>query len=301
MPARLIHRDQYIGLLGLTADVLLFTIANVLIKDAHAGLNLILIIFYRFSFCSLFLLVLRGYDIPRTLALAYFNPKDLFLHFNRSVTIIISTVSWFYAVSLLPLSVATCLFFLKSAFIVIFGCLDGFSMKARTWIMLCIASTGVVTITRPFSGSLSLTGLACILTFSAAAALNVMQMRRISLITSPYVTAFWLSHFGIIISFPFAVPFFQETNIMYIGISAALAGVFLLGQYIIHFAYRRLTPSVISIFDFSRMLIAIPVGFLVYGETIDHVTLIGVALILLAISIETIHGSKSHRDHDNTA
>lgn len=204
------------------------------------------------------------------------------LHLFRAVLTYGGMMTWFYAVSVIPVSDYTALLYIQPIFTILFAMLI-LREKAgpRTWGAVAVAFAGALIILRPGFQEISLGMLAALATGVLFAGVNT----SIKFLSRTDSSAVIVAYANILILVLAAIPasFYWKTPeladvpaILGIGIFATL------GQYAITRAVAVADARIVQPFDFSRLVTAAIVGWIAFGETSDLYTWIGALVIFCA-------------------
>lgn len=188
----------------------------------------------------------------------------------------------FYAISHIPLGDAMALN--KTApFFTLVGCLLLMGERIRPVQALCVlgAFAGALLVIRPgFAGGVSVA--AGIGLFSGiCAGLAYAYLHRLGRrgMNAAFII-FFFSCFSCLASLPFLVfDYHPMTGGQVLALLGAGAGA-ALGQFGITWAYRFAEPRQVAVYDYSGILFAVALGYLVFGQVPDVLSLTGMAIIV---------------------
>ncbi len=208
---------------------------------------------------------------------------DVFpLHLLRSIFTYGGMMCWFYAVSVVPISDYTALLYFQPIFTILFAI---FILRETagpgTWVAVAAAFAGALIILRPGFQDISLGMIAAIATAVLFAGVNTC-MKFLSRTESAAVMVAYVSILMLVLS---AIPaWFYWTDPVLADAPAILGvGIFaLMGQYAITRAISAADARVVQPFDFSRLITAALLGWIVFGETSDAYTWAGALVIFCA-------------------
>jgi drug/metabolite transporter (DMT)-like permease len=245
----------------------------------NAGVHPFQVVFLRNLFAVLMLVPLlmwRGPALART--------DQLGLYFTRVLCSLVGMLSWFYALSLIPIGEVTAISFLSP----LFGTLGaifvlGEIVRWRRWVALVVGFAGAMIMLRPSDTSIGV-GQLCA-TFSAMTmglvAILVKQLTgrddpdKIVFLTNLLLTPISLVPALFVWVWP---PLAAWPYVLGMGLCAMLGHVALVR------GYAATDASLAMTFEFSRLPFAVLLGYLAFAETIDAWTWIG-ALIIFASAI----------------
>ena len=209
------------------------------------------------------------------------------LQFTRLIVATFAMLMGFTAVINLPLADATAIGFAKSFFVTIFAVIILKEVVGlRRWMAVCVGFLGVMFMVQPGTDGLSIYALYSLC--GAAAAGVVMVLIRLLTRTEKPVTI--MSYHALGIGAIMLVPgiyFWQsptQTEWIMMGIMGVVTSLAQLTN--IH-AYKWGEASVMASLDYTRLLYATIIGYLVFGDLPGPYTWIGAAIIITA-SIYTI-------------
>ncbi len=200
----------------------------------------------------------------------------------------------FYAVDHLLLSDASILNKMSPFFVIIFSY---FILKEKPSIFQTLivvgAFVGALFVIKPSFQNAQLVpaligffGGAC-----AGAAYACVRKLTLSGEHSVYVV-FFFSLFSTLITLPFTIiyfesmTFYQLSMLLLAGLSAAG------GQFMITLAYKNAPSKEISVYDFSQIIFSAALGFLVFSQVPDILSVVGYTVIVLMAVLSFIYSNK---------
>ena len=208
-------------------------------------------------------------------------------HAARVCCALIAMFGGFTAVVHLPLAEATALGFAKSFFITIFAIVFLKEIVGiRRWSAIIVGFAGVLIMLRPDAGGVNIYGVMAVIG-AAAAGLVMILIRYLSRFDKPVTILIYQTVFVGLLAAPFALyqwvwPTQREALILVV-----IGLVSLLGQMCNIRAFAAGEATAIAALDYTRLLWAAIIGFIVFSETPTATTLIGAAIIISA-SIYTV-------------
>ncbi|MBC2777948.1 DMT family transporter [Parasphingopyxis marina] len=288
MPGKPERPDQH-ATLGIALRVLaVFTLSLMMatVKIGHEyGIDNMEMIFWRFAFA----LPVTAIWIGLGGGFARIRTRRPMAHVWRAAVGLSSMYFVYWSVSLLPLAEATTLGFAAPFFAT---SLSALFLAERVgiyrWSAIAVGFVGVLIVTQPFSGHLPLMGVAV----GLAAALGVgcvsVTIRSISRTETSEAIVLW---FAVIAIVPLGMmqPFVMQSHDSWGWILLLLVGLFGgLGQIFITASLRLAPISVVMPFDYSQLLWAVMLGWLIWGDIPPAATWIGAAIIT-ATGIYTLY------------
>lgn len=241
------------------------------------------VVFYRNIFAFLWLLPWFVFIGRKTI-----HKPRWKLYFARGGFGLIAMQMWFYAVSIVPLPLATALSFTSP---LISAALAVMIFKEKgshaMWISMLVGFAGVFVILRPGTEAFDWNALWVVAT-AAMWSISGIIIKSLTRTESPIAVVFFM---GLIMT-PLSVPFFLINPQMPSGDQwlwlIALGLVSCLFQIALSYAIASTDLVHILPFDFSRLLFVSVLAYFFFGEVLDTWTLIG-ALIIVASAVAATH------------
>lgn len=207
-------------------------------------------------------------------------------HVSRAIVGVTAMATWFTALSMMPLPDATAISFSAPLITVVFAAVFlGETVRAYRWGAVVVGFVGVLIILSPHLGdSFGSESYGAVFAFIAA----IFMAGAITLVrkmTETERTGAIVLYFSLIaavlslatIPFGWVMPNAEEAALLVlIGL---LGGV---GQILLTQSYRYADASTIAPFDYTTMLWALIVGWLVFGQTPELAVYIGSAIVICA-------------------
>jgi drug/metabolite transporter (DMT)-like permease len=272
---------------------LLFSIMGALVKLLGQRLDSFQIAFFRclFGFAATLLFVLpkRGHHAFRTT-----HPYG---HFLRGAVGVGAMIAGFYATTRLPLTDSTAISFTSPLFMILtVFFLLGEKVRWRRGLATLVGFIGVIVMVRPDSGALDKAAVVGLLG-AALVALSTTLIKRLSA-TEGALTI--LVYFGLVASFLTAIPayFVWVPPIrLELALLALVGTLGAIGQFCAVRAYAIGEVTAVAPIDYSRLVFAGILGFLMFSEVPDNYTLVGAMIIVgstLYIAYREAHLSRLH-------
>ena len=275
------HRWQALPLavraaLLMVIGCVLFSIMGALVKHLGQRLDSLQIVFFRSLFGLLAVLPVafgqRGRHAFRTT-----HPWG---HVLRGAVAVAAMIAGFYATARLPLTDSTAISFTAPLFMILTAIfLLGEKVRWRRGLATIAGFIGVLVMVRPAGGALD-TAVLVGLIGAFLVALSTTLLKRLSTTEEPLTI---LVYFGLLSSLMTAIPAFfvwrpltgaESVLLVLVG---ALGAV---GQFCAVRAYAAAELMAIAPIDYSRLVFAGILGFLMFRELPDSYTLIGAAIIV---------------------
>jgi drug/metabolite transporter (DMT)-like permease len=240
------------------------------------GVPVLEIIFFRNAFAFVPVLIYVG----RTSGFAVLKTRRPGGHLARSMVGLVGMVCGFSAVGLLPLTQSTALSFSSPLFMT---ALSALILKEpvgpHRWAAVAIGFVGVLIMVHPDPSRFAGVGVILALVGAVAAAGAMIAIREIGRTEPGPTIVFYFTLAGMVLglaSLPFGwvIPDLATLGLL---IFAGLIGG--LGQLLLTEALRRAPVAVVAPFDYTQLVWASLLGFFVWGETPQALTLIGAIVV----------------------
>ncbi len=219
------------------------------------------------------------------------NKKSLFL---RSFFGLIGVACNYYAISNLPLAEAEMLNKMSPFFVIILSAIFlSEKIRKNQLITIALAFTGALLVIKPgfnFSILPAIIGLSSAF-FAGSAYTTIRHLRHTD---SPDIIVFYFTLFSTIVTLPimlagnFTLPnSFQLISLIGIGLFATIA------QFLLTYAYRYAPAGELSVYTYINIVFSIILGFFIWSEIPDMISLIGGFLIIIA-GVVNYHYTKSN-------
>jgi len=251
-----------------------FSITSALVRHLSGQLHPVQLAFFRNLFGLVLIVPLlfkSGFMTLRTTRFKY--------HFSRAVTGLTAMFLLFTAVSLMPLAEATAMTFTAPLFATAGAALFlKENVRIRRWSATIIGFIGALIMLRPGVAAISAPALIA-LSSAAFIAASMLLVKSLSRTERPETMVFYMTTIMAVLSFPPALfvwrPIPGDAWIWLV----ALGIVATLGQLFMARAFAYGDASEVLPFDFSRLIFAALVGFVIFDETPDLWTWIGAGII----------------------
>lgn len=155
----------------------------------------------------------------------------------------------------------------------------GERVGVHRWTAIGIGFVGVLVIVRPGPGVFDWISL---LPVGAAFLYGCFQLttRYVSGSADPNTTLLYTGLVGLIVT-SFFVPFYwQPPTLAQIGLLALSGGLHIMSHFMLIHAFARAPAAVLSPFNFTKMLAALLLGYLMFSELPDLRSLLGIAIVV---------------------
>ncbi|MDP6109340.1 MAG: DMT family transporter, partial [Rhodospirillales bacterium] len=207
-------------------------------------------------------------------------PRFPGLQIIRGGFLLLSTILFFTAISLMPIADALALFFVSPLIVTALSpVLLGENVGFRRWIAVSIGFIGALIIIRPGMTVIN-TGTLLALGAGTIYALYMVATRKLSGSAPPLVTLTFTAILGTV-AMSAAVPFQWITpDAVDLLMMAAMGGCAALGHYLLIKAFDHAPASVLAPFGYSKIVMATVIGFFFFGDFPNTWTWVGVGVII---------------------
>jgi len=256
-----------------------------LVKMAGETLHITEIILFRQIFILAVVVPVLAHNFPDGLKTQYPG-----LHLVRIGGALVAMLLGFGAVIYLPLADATTIGFSKSFFVTIFAIMFlGEKVGYRRWMAVSIGFVGVMIVMQP-GGSGASYGLYGLMALggAAGAAMVMVIIRKISQKDKTItILAYQSIGVGVVMIVP-ALWYWKTPTLYELGLLVGLGCVGVIAQTFNILAYRAGEASAIASLDYTRLVYALIIGLLLFGDWPDNTVFFGATIIICA-ALYTIH------------
>ena len=264
------------GALWITLGAVFFSFAAMLVKYLGASLHTAEITFFR---CLFGLIALLPFVIRQGVR-NVMTTERLPLLLLRSAFGVTAMACGFYAITHLTLADATAIGFTKPLFMVMLAAFFlGETVRWRRTVATLIGFLGVIVMVRPGDGGfdsallVGLFGAACV-------AIAMTLVKRLTATESPMTLLVYASIVSTVLTLGPALYFWTAPTWLELACLALLGGLASLAQSFVIRGYRVGDATVVTPFDYTRLLFATIIGFFVFAEVPDIWTFAGAGIIV---------------------
>jgi drug/metabolite transporter (DMT)-like permease len=212
-----------------------------------------------------------------------FQTVHLWQVISRALLLVSATLSNFYALQFLPLTVVSAIMF-SSPVVVCFLSVSVLREQVQPWRwgVIILGFIGVLIVVRPF-GTAFHPAMLMIIYNAIALALYSIMTRRLSGIVAVETMQFYMGLVGTFLLLPFAIwTWTQPESVwgMLVWISLGILGW--AGHQLLTNAHRFGTANQLMPFTYSFLLFVAIWGYLLFGTVPDFGTILGAAVIMCA-------------------
>ena len=263
------------GALWILLAALIMTLQVAVVKKLGAGLHIFEIVFFRCAFSFLIL----SPAFPRLGLGAYATARPA-LHITRSVLGILAMACYFYAVSWLPLAEAIAYTFTMPLFMILCAVLLlGERVRWRRWTATAVGFAGVLVMLRP--GMVAVEAAALVALFGALlSALVFTSVKKLSATESALTMILYFALVGMLMSIGPAIAVWRWPNGAEFALLALIGALGTAGQYVAVWGWSVGEATAVAPFDYSRLIFAAALGFVLFAEVPDPMTILGAGIIV---------------------
>ncbi|MFI5002337.1 MAG: DMT family transporter [Reyranellales bacterium] len=259
------------------------TVMNVVAREAAQELHPFEITFFRclFGFAAMVPWIAKvGPAALRTRKIGFYT--------LRAAVALVSMLTWFYGITLVPLSTATALNFTAPLFSTLGAALIlGETVRFRRWAALALGFVGVLIVLRPGSATLDLNAMLIILS-AFTSGLGVVTVKFLVRTDSPNAIVTYLMLYLTPFSLVPALFVWQWPSLAAIAWLIVLGGLGTVSHLSVVRGYGAVDASACAPFEFLRLPFAAFLGYAVFAEVTDLWTWIG-AFIIAGSSVYVAH------------
>mgnify|MGYP001551224922 CR=1 FL=1 len=251
----------------------------------HRGMPVFEIVLFRNAFAFIPL----GLYIWRTSGLSVLRTRRPLGHLTRSAVGLLSMVCSFFAVQRLALTEATAFTFAAPLFMTALSALVLREFVGRhRWGAVVVGFIGVLIMVRPEPGHMNLVGVAFALTAALGSAAAMVAIRQIAVTEKGPTIVFYFTLGGVAVGlagslFHWVIP--DPTTLAVLILGGLIGGV---GQLLLTEAIRVAPVGVVAPFDYSQLIWATILGFVIWGE-LPHAATVAGAAVVAASGIYILH------------
>jgi len=272
MIEKLSHNAQ--GMLWMLLSTAVLASMHAGVRHVAADLHPFEVAFFRnlFGFMAILPMLLRA---GRS-GLASEQPK---LQVLRGVTGIAAMLTWFYALSVVPIATATALSFTAAVFASL-GALVflGEKMRLRRWMAVIISFVGVLIILRPGTGGFDANALLVLLSASMWGA-GVVIVKQLSRTDTGVSIVGWMGITLTTLSIPPAILVWTTPSVTQLCWLALIGMLGTIGHLTMIRGLRQAETTAVMSVDFARLLWATLLGSFFFADPVDAFTWVGGGVI----------------------
>jgi len=207
-------------------------------------------------------------------------PKNLNIQFARSIFLFLSTILFFYAISILPLADSLTLMFIAPILVTLLAALIlKEKVGLKRWIAVIIGFIGALIVIRPGLNELNPASFAA-LGAGLCYALYIISTRKLSTLDHPLLTLIFTGLAGtffisLIVPFVWVTPNLDQW-LMLIGL--ALAGT--IGHFFLILSFNYAEASKLAPLGYFEIVTNVIIGYYFFGDFPDFWIWLGLFIIV---------------------
>ena len=198
----------------------------------------------------------------------------------RSLLLFASTATNFFALHYLQLAQTVSISFATPLLVALLARpLLGETISPHRLVAIVIGFIGVLVVARPGLGMhpaalVSMAGILCY-------ALYNITTRKLAFHDPPQTTLFYSGLAGVVILTPLLTLFWEWPTSVWIWVGMGMTGVFGgIGHFLLILAHQRAPAAVLSPFIYTQLLWMIALGYVVFGDVPDRLTILGALIVV---------------------
>jgi drug/metabolite transporter (DMT)-like permease len=259
------------------------TIMNVVVREAAKELHSFEITFFRclFGFAVMIPWIMKvGVGALKTSKISFYS--------LRGMVSLVSMLSWFYGITLVPLSTATALNFTAPLFSTLGAALIlRETVRVRRWAALAVGFVGTLVVLRPTADGLDPNAL-YILASALTGGMNVVTVKFLARTESPNAIVTYLMLYVTPLSLVPALFVWQWPSLVALGWLILLGALGTASHLSVVRGYSAVDASACAPFEFLRLPFAAFLGYAIFSEVTDLWTWVG-AVTIATSSIYVAH------------
>lgn len=220
-------------------------------------------------------------------------PSRPVLQLVRGGLLLVSTVCFFWAISLMPLADALAIVFVSPLVVTALSpWLLGETVGLRRWSAVVVGFIGACIIIQPGPEMFN-SGALLALAAGTLYALYLIATRRLAGSAPPLVTLFYTALVGAVL-LSLIVPFTWTTpNLEQIGWMASLGLIAAVGHFLVIKAFQMAPASLLAPYGYSEIVMATVVGYLIFGDFPGYWSWVGVSIVIASGIYVSVRERKS--------
>jgi drug/metabolite transporter (DMT)-like permease len=208
-----------------------------------------------------------------------FTPARMTMQLGRSAILLVGTTLFFFALSYMPVADALALFFISP---LVATLLSALLLKEkvgpRRLGAVLVGFIGALIILHPGFGAFRWPAL-----FSIGSGLcygfYAIATRKLAGTAPPLVTAGFTALVGAVVMSVSAPLYWVTPSLFQLGIMTVIGLIAAAGHYLVILAYERAEASLLAAFAYYEIVMAVIVGFVMFGDFPDSRTWVGIAVL----------------------
>ncbi|WP_233854638.1 DMT family transporter [Paraburkholderia sp. HD33-4] len=199
----------------------------------------------------------------------------------RALTLLGASGLFFAGLPYMPLSEAVAIVYSETLLVIVLApLLLHETLKPRDALAAAVGFAGMLLVVRPDGSHSSWLGPALLIASALCGALSIIQIKRIKASDDSSTTVLYFTLVGTVVMgasliFAWRTPSFDALAIM-----ALLGALATAGQLLMTMAFRDADAGALAPYNYTSIVWATLFGYLVWGETVGGISMLGIALIV---------------------
>lgn len=207
-------------------------------------------------------------------------PNNIKIQLTRSLFLFLSTVFFFYAISIISLAEALALAFVSPMIVTLLSAIIlKENVGVRRWSAVIIGFVGVLFVVRPGFNEINLatvTALGCGICY----AFYIISTKKLSNQDSPFLTLIFTGLSGAIF-ISFIVPFYWTSlSLTQLGLLLSLAAIGTLAHFLLILSLNFAEASKLAPLCYSEIIMNVIIGYYFFGDFPDQWIWLGLFIII---------------------
>ena len=208
-----------------------------------------------------------------------FTPAKMTMQLARSTILLVGTILFFFGLSYMPVADTLALFFISPLVATLLSALLlGEKVGPRRLVAVAIGFVGALIILRPGLGVFRWPAL-----FALGSGLcygfYAVATRKLAGTAPPLVTAGFTALVGAVVMSLSAPIYWVTPSLFQLSLMVVIGLIAAVGHYMVILAYERAQASLLAPFAYYEIVMAVAVGFVMFGDLPDRWTWLGIAVL----------------------
>lgn len=291
-----IKKSSLKGISYMLATCLIITVSAMLIKTLGKGINTFEVVMIRCGITAMITLVFN-YKMGKIL---FNSPRPTMLTF-RSITTGLVVLGNFYAISNLPLVQVTALQFSKPLFLIILAAIFlGEKIRLKRTSATILGFIGILIVLQPWNSLPSQEmNLAHLAVLGAAFVMAVLAIFSKKLIVDhhPTTMVLYANIMTVLMCVVPAIYFWITPTLHELSLICSLGITTFCAQYCMICAYKYAEVTVVTPFEYFRIIFAAIAGYFIFTELPDIWTITGGSIICISTLFIAYREAQKSRQH----
>ncbi|MBB5461596.1 DMT family transporter [Paraburkholderia sp. Cpub6] len=199
----------------------------------------------------------------------------------RALTLLGASGLFFAGLPYMPLSEAVAIVYSETLLVIVLApLLLHETLKPRDALAAAVGFAGMLLVVRPDGSHASWLGPALLIASALCGALSIIQIKRIKASDDSGTTVLYFTLVGTVVMGASLVFAWRTPSFDALAIMALLGALATAGQLLMTMAFRDADAGALAPYNYTSIVWAALFGYLVWGETIGGISMLGIALIV---------------------